>query len=56
MSEPRISRFTINRQTKSLDLDSERIIFKYDAQIFSCCHVGGGMGFDSRGQPLRHHG
>ena len=28
---------------------SERIIFKYDAQIFSCCHVGGGMGFDSEG-------
>ena len=24
-------------------------IFEYDAQIFSCCHVGGGMGFDSAG-------
>ncbi|RKQ87552.1 glucose/sorbosone dehydrogenase [Solirubrobacter pauli] len=49
MSQPRISRFTINRETKQLDLDSERIIFKYDAQIYSCCHVGGGMGFDSEG-------
>ena len=49
MSQPRISRFTIDRQTKQLDLDSEVIIFQYDAQIFSCCHVGGGMGFDSEG-------
>ncbi|MBE2315412.1 ThuA domain-containing protein [Solirubrobacter sp. CPCC 204708] len=49
LSQPRISRFTVNRQTKQLDLDSERIIFKYDAQIYSCCHVGGGMGFDSQG-------
>ena len=47
MSRPRISRFTIDRTTKRLDLSSERIIFEYDAQIFSCCHVGGGMGFDS---------
>ena len=38
-----------NLQTKQLDLRSEQIIFKYDAQIFSCCHVGGGMGFDSEG-------
>ena len=25
------------------------MIFEYDAQIYSCCHVGGGMGFDSKG-------
>jgi glucose/arabinose dehydrogenase/type 1 glutamine amidotransferase len=49
MSQPRISRFTINLQTKKLDLDSEVRIFQYDAQIYSCCHVGGGMGFDSEG-------
>lgn len=49
MSQPRISRFTIDRATKQLDLDSERILFQYDAQIFSCCHVGGGMGFDQEG-------
>ena len=36
-------------QTKQLDLDSEVKIFEYDAQIYSCCHVGGGMGFDSAG-------
>ena len=35
--------------TKKLDLSSEMRIFEYDAQIYSCCHVGGGMGFDSEG-------
>ena len=49
LSRPRISRFTINLQTKKLDLDSEVRIFEYDAQVYSCCHVGGGMGFDSKG-------
>ena len=47
LSRPRISRFTIDRATKRLDLSSEVIVFDYDAQIYSCCHVGGGMGFDS---------
>ena len=49
MSKPRISRFTVNLQTKQLDLASEVRIFEYDSQIYSCCHVGGGMGFDSAG-------
>ena len=49
MSRPRISRFTIDLATKRLILSSEVRIFEYDAQIFSCCHVGGGMGFDSQG-------
>ena len=49
MSRPRISRFTIDLDTKQLDLSSEVRIFEYDAQIYSCCHVGGGMGFDSQG-------
>jgi glucose/arabinose dehydrogenase/type 1 glutamine amidotransferase len=48
MERPRISRFTLNLQTKKLDLSSEVRIFEYDSQIFSCCHVGGGMGFDSQ--------
>ena len=45
----RISRFTINLATKKLDLNSEVVIFEYDAQIYCCCHLGGGMGFDSEG-------
>jgi chitodextrinase len=49
MERPRISRFTMDLGTKTIDLSSEVRIFEYDAQIFSCCHVGGGMGFDSAG-------
>jgi PKD repeat protein/glucose/arabinose dehydrogenase/type 1 glutamine amidotransferase len=49
MSRPRISRFTMDMDTKQIDLSSEVRIFEYDAQVFSCCHVGGGMGFDSEG-------
>ena len=48
-ARPRISRFTVNLQTKQLELDSEVVIFEYDSQICSCCHRGGGMGFDSEG-------
>jgi glucose/arabinose dehydrogenase/type 1 glutamine amidotransferase len=49
ISRPRISRFTMDLETKQLDLESEVRIFEYDAQVFSCCHVGGGMGWDSAG-------
>ena len=52
----RISRFTVDLTTKKLKLDSEVKIFEYDSQVYSCCHRGGGMAFDSAGQPLRHHG
>jgi PKD repeat protein/type 1 glutamine amidotransferase/plastocyanin len=49
MAKPRISRFTVDLETKQLELDSEVIVFEYDSQIYSCCHRGGGMGFDSEG-------
>jgi glucose/arabinose dehydrogenase/type 1 glutamine amidotransferase/plastocyanin len=49
MGKGRISRFTIDLQTKQLKLDSEVVIFEYDSQIYSCCHRGGGMAFDSEG-------
>ena len=49
MRHARVSRFTIDLETKQLDLDSEVVIFQYDSQIYSCCHRGGGMGFDSEG-------
>ena len=42
-------RFTVDLATKQLELDSEVVIFEYDSQIYSCCHRGGGMGFDSEG-------
>jgi PKD repeat protein/plastocyanin/type 1 glutamine amidotransferase len=49
MQHARVSRFTIDLETKQLELDSEVVIFQYDSQIYSCCHRGGGMGFDSEG-------
>ena len=49
MAAGRVSRFTIDLDTKQLDLGSEVVIFQYDAQIWSCCHQGGGMGFDREG-------
>ncbi|WP_053227236.1 OmpL47-type beta-barrel domain-containing protein [Solirubrobacter soli] len=49
MAQARISRFTVNLNTKKIDLDSEVTIFNYDLQIWSCCHQGGGMAFDSEG-------
>jgi len=49
MQRARVSRFTMNLQTKKLDLNSEVRIFEYDSQVFNCCHRGGGMGFDSAG-------
>ena len=49
MAKPRISRFTVDLETKQLELDSEVVIFEYESQIYSCCHRGGGMGFDSEG-------
>jgi PKD repeat protein/type 1 glutamine amidotransferase len=49
MGRGRVSRFTIDLETKQLSLGSEVPIFEYDSQIYSCCHRGGGMGFDSEG-------
>ena len=49
MSERRLSRFTYNEQTKTLTPGSERIIHRFMTQVFSCCHLGGSMDFDSQG-------
>jgi glucose/arabinose dehydrogenase/type 1 glutamine amidotransferase len=42
-----ISRFTL--KDGKLDLSSEKVLLRWDAQIDRCCHVGGGMGFDKAG-------
>ena len=47
MSERRLSRFTYDEQTKTLG--DERIIHRFMTQVFSCCHLGGSMDFDSEG-------
>jgi glucose/arabinose dehydrogenase len=47
MAERRLSRFTYNETTKTLS--DERIVHRFMTQVFSCCHLGGSMDFDSAG-------
>ncbi len=47
MSERRLSRFTYNETTKTLS--DERIVHRFMTQVYSCCHLGGSMDFDSQG-------
>jgi glucose/arabinose dehydrogenase len=46
-AERRLSRFTYNETTKTLS--DERVVHRYMTQVFSCCHLGGSMDFDSQG-------
>ncbi|MEV4754110.1 ThuA domain-containing protein [Micromonospora sp. NPDC049559] len=49
MGERRVSRFTLDHATNRLDLASEKVLLSWSMQIHSCCHVGGDMAFDSKG-------
>ena len=49
MGERRLSRFTYDNATKSLVPGSEKVILHWMTQVFSCCHLGGSMDFDSKG-------
>ncbi|OXS35024.1 transcriptional regulator [Streptomyces sp. XY006] len=49
MAERRVSRFTLDQATSKLDLASEKVLLKWPVQIHSCCHAGGGMAWDSKG-------
>ncbi|WP_432122544.1 ThuA domain-containing protein [Streptomyces sp. S1] len=44
-----VSRFTLNHATGKLDLSSEKVLLRWPVQIHSCCHAGGGMAWDSKG-------
>ncbi|WP_420807894.1 ThuA domain-containing protein [Amycolatopsis antarctica] len=44
-----ISRLTYDAAAQSIDLASRTDLLSWDAQIHSCCHAGGGMTFDSKG-------
>lgn len=48
-AERRVSRFTLDLATDKLDLGSEKTLLKWPVQIHSCCHSGGGMTWDSKG-------
>ncbi|WP_326609671.1 ThuA domain-containing protein [Streptomyces scopuliridis] len=49
MAERRVSRFTLDLATNKLDLASEKVLLKWPVQVHSCCHAGGGMAWDSKG-------
>ncbi|MFD4789566.1 ThuA domain-containing protein [Streptomyces sp. NPDC058459] len=49
IAERRVSRFTLDRTTNKLDLASEKVLLKWSVQVHSCCHAGGGMAWDSKG-------
>ncbi|WP_432076331.1 ThuA domain-containing protein [Streptomyces wuyuanensis] len=49
MAERYVSRFTLDLATNKLDTASEKVLLKWPVQIHSCCHSGGGMAFDSKG-------
>ncbi|MDR7304180.1 ThuA domain-containing protein [Haloactinomyces albus] len=44
-----VSRLTYDFATNSIDKSSRVDILQWNAQIHSCCHVGGGMDFDDEG-------
>ncbi len=48
MAERRVSRFTLDKATDKLVMDSEKVLLKWPVQIHSCCHAGGGMAWDSK--------
>ncbi len=49
MSERRTSRFTYDEATKSLVPGSEKVLISWMTQVYSCCHVGSSMAWDSAG-------
>ncbi|MFI6349043.1 ThuA domain-containing protein [Streptomyces sp. NPDC050560] len=49
MDKRTVSRFTLDPATDKLDLDSEKVLLSWPAQVHSCCHAGGGMTWDSKG-------
>ncbi|MFW6690259.1 ThuA domain-containing protein [Streptomyces sp. MAR4 CNX-425] len=49
MAERRVSRFTIDPATQKLDTSSEKVLLSWPVQVHSCCHAGGDMEWDSKG-------
>ncbi|MFH8617642.1 ThuA domain-containing protein [Streptomyces sp. NPDC017979] len=49
MADRRVSRFTYDFATGKLKLASEKVLLKWPVQIHSCCHSGGGLAWDSKG-------
>ncbi|WP_030490313.1 ThuA domain-containing protein [Micromonospora chokoriensis] len=44
-----VSRFTYDRQAQTIDQATRKDLLQFPVQIHSCCHAGGGMAFDAKG-------
>jgi PKD repeat protein len=44
-----ISRFTYDAAAKTIDQGTRKDLMQFPVQIHSCCHAGGGMAFDAKG-------
>ncbi|MBP2326821.1 glucose/arabinose dehydrogenase/type 1 glutamine amidotransferase [Kibdelosporangium banguiense] len=44
-----ISRLTYDRTAQTIDLASRKDLLQWEVQQHSCCHAGGGMTFDAKG-------
>ncbi|TCO53777.1 ThuA domain-containing protein [Actinocrispum wychmicini] len=44
-----ISRLTYDKTTQTIDQATRKDIMNWPVQIHSCCHAGGGMSFDAKG-------
>ena len=44
-----VSRFTYDKAARTIDLSTRKDLLQFPVQIHSCCHAGGGMAFDAKG-------
>ncbi|NRN65480.1 Cytochrome C [Kibdelosporangium sp. 4NS15] len=44
-----ISRLTYDRNAQTIDLSTRKDLLQWEVQQHSCCHAGGGMAFDAKG-------
>ncbi|HEU4424365.1 MAG TPA: ThuA domain-containing protein, partial [Pilimelia sp.] len=44
-----VSRFTYDRENQTIDQATRKDVLRWEVQIHSCCHAGGGMAFDDKG-------
>ncbi|MFC0105207.1 ThuA domain-containing protein [Kibdelosporangium aridum] len=44
-----ISRLTYDRAAQTIDLSTRKDLLQWEVQQHSCCHAGGGMAFDAKG-------
>ncbi|SNY69454.1 ThuA domain-containing protein [Paractinoplanes atraurantiacus] len=44
-----VSRFTYDKAAQTIDQGTRKDLIQWPVQIHSCCHAGGGMAFDAKG-------